>query len=86
MAPMDTQKWNSLTMDDHLIAKKMKEFSKSKDIQNNRTEQYYPNSNLAETFMKILSNATKIEPNRKEDKTSTIRATIKNYIVTMKIH
>ena len=86
MAPVDTQKWNSLTMDDHLIAKKMKEFSKSKDIQNNRTEQYYPNSNLAETFMKILSNATKIEPNRKEDKTSTIRATIKNYIVTMKIH
>lgn len=64
----------------------MKEFSKSKDIQNNRTEQYYPNSNLAETFMKILSNATKIEPNRKENKTSTIRATIKNYIVTMKIH
>ena len=36
--------------------------------------------------MKILSKATKIEPNRKEDKTATIRATIKNYIMTMKIH
>ena len=58
---------------------KMKDFTKSRDIQMENTAPYHPNSNPAETFMKTLGKATKIGYNNKQNETSTIKAALKTY-------